>query len=68
MAQYEKIEIGTSVQDVPEVLGCKGEEYSRTEALSKTWVFQFGDPINGMISIRLVDGKVTSKSQFGLRE
>ena len=69
MAQYEKIEIGTSLQDVQEVLGCNGEENSRTEASGKTLVFQtFGDLSNGMISLWLVDGKVTSKSQFGVKE
>jgi hypothetical protein len=65
MANYEKVATGMSQQDVEAILGPGKEQGSTAVAGTSAKVVTWQDG-RKLISVTFVDGKVMSKTQFGL--
>lgn len=68
MAMYEQVKEGMTYEEVEAIMGSKGEELSRSkngdfEAVMYSWKNSTGSNMVAMFQ----NGKLTTKSQFGLK-
>jgi hypothetical protein len=67
-AMYEKIENGMDLKEVEEIIGSKGEETSSSKiGKYESSAYRWKGEKYSFITVRLRDGKVQSKSQYGLK-
>ena len=66
LAEYNKIEIGMSYQQVCNIIGSKGEEGISTER-SKGYAW-YSDNGSGQAIFAFIDGKLAAKQNVGLTE
>jgi hypothetical protein len=68
-AQYNRVETGMDLDQVQQVFDCNGKEVAQTEEFGSVTTFRsFGDLTKGgLVIVFFLNGRVTTKSQIGLR-
>jgi hypothetical protein len=69
LAKYQAVQTGMAKWQVVSVLGCEGEELSRSDIAGfSTVVYMWrGASLGGNMNVTLQNGRVAVKAQFGLR-